>query len=99
MSHIAMPDGKASSGDWTSTRFRSSLSFTTVAISFAVFTDNYLYGAIIPILPVILVQRVGIEEHNLQKWISAFLAIFGAATIVGSRTFDVSLLSLAILVH
>lgn len=88
MSHIAMPDGKASSGEWTLASFRSSLFFTTFAISFAVFTDNYVYGAIIPILPFVLVQRAGIEEHDLQKWTSILLAMFGVATIVGSGMFD-----------
>ncbi|KAL6232768.1 hypothetical protein BDW75DRAFT_242670 [Aspergillus navahoensis] len=67
--------------------FRSSKAFVTWVVAIAVFTDVFIYGMIIPILPDVLKIRVSIPEDELQKWISILLAAFGGALFVGSPVF------------
>lgn len=66
---------------------RSSKLFTCIVINLAVFTDAYLYGLIIPVLPFALVERVHIPHENVQRWIGILLAAYGGGLIVGSRRF------------
>ncbi|KAL4813258.1 major facilitator superfamily domain-containing protein [Aspergillus spinulosporus] len=66
---------------------RSSKAFVTWVVAIAVFTDVFIYGMIIPILPDVLKTRVSIPEDELQKWISILLAAFGGALFVGSPVF------------
>ncbi|KAL5045434.1 major facilitator superfamily domain-containing protein [Aspergillus fruticulosus] len=67
--------------------FRSSKAFVTWVVAIAVFTDVFIYGMIIPILPDVLKIRVSIPEDELQKWMSILLAAFGGALFVGSPVF------------
>ncbi|BCS19974.1 MFS transporter [Aspergillus puulaauensis] len=67
--------------------FRSSKAFVTWVVAIAVFTDVFIYGMIIPILPEVLQTRVSIPEDELQKWMSILLAAFGGAIFVGSPIF------------
>ncbi|KAL3478656.1 major facilitator superfamily domain-containing protein [Aspergillus californicus] len=66
---------------------RSSRSFVTWVVAIAVFTDVFIYGMIIPILPEVLKTRVSVPEDELQKWMSILLAAFGGALLVGSPIF------------
>ncbi|KAG9764462.1 MFS general substrate transporter, partial [Aureobasidium melanogenum] len=65
-------------------QFRSSLTFITLTASFAVFTDIFLYGIIIPVLPFALTSRVGLEAKEVQTWLSVMLAIYGGAMFCAS---------------
>ena len=65
--------------------FRSSKLFVYIVVNLAVFTDAYLYGLIIPVLPFALVSRVNLEESQVQRWIGILLAAYGGGLIVGSR--------------
>ena len=65
--------------------FRSSKIFIYIVVNLAVFTDSYIYGLIIPVLPFALVERVDVPEHEVQQWIGILLAAYGAGLIVGSR--------------
>ncbi|OJI99189.1 hypothetical protein ASPVEDRAFT_506170 [Aspergillus versicolor CBS 583.65] len=67
--------------------FRSSKAFVTWVVAIAVFTDVFIYGMIIPILPEVLQTRVSIPEEELQKWMSILLAAFGGAIFIGSPIF------------
>ncbi|KAL5335390.1 major facilitator superfamily domain-containing protein [Aspergillus crustosus] len=67
--------------------FRSSKGFVTWVVAIAVFTDVFIYGMIIPILPEVLRSRVSVPEDELQKWMSNLLAAFGGALFVGSPIF------------
>ncbi|KAE8146383.1 major facilitator superfamily domain-containing protein [Aspergillus avenaceus] len=53
----------------------------------AVFTDIFIYGMIVPILPEVLQTRVHVPVEELQKWMSIMLAAFGGAIFVGSPIF------------
>jgi MFS family permease len=63
---------------------RSSKLFILSTICIAVFTDIFLYGIIVPVIPFALSERAGVEESDVQKWVSVLLAVYGAALLVGS---------------
>ncbi|KAL8727012.1 MAG: hypothetical protein Q9181_005857, partial [Wetmoreana brouardii] len=50
----------------------------------AVFTDMMLYGLIVPMLPYVLLDRVGIAPQDVQRWTSILLGSFGGALMIGS---------------
>lgn len=65
-------------------RIRSSKLFILTTICIAVFTDIFLYGIIVPVIPFALSARAGVAESDVQKWVSVLLAVYGAALLVGS---------------
>ncbi|PNS18284.1 Quinidine resistance protein 1 [Sphaceloma murrayae] len=64
--------------------FRCSKVFIIASVAAAVFTDLFLYGVIVPVIPFTLTSRVGIEEGSVQRWTSILLAVYGAALLVAS---------------
>ncbi|KAM0419657.1 hypothetical protein ACHAPD_003220 [Fusarium lateritium] len=66
-------------------KVRSSAGLIVTTCSFAIFTDIFLYGVIVPILPFSFEERVGISPDKVQYWVSIALAVFGAALLAGSR--------------
>jgi MFS family permease len=62
--------------------FRTSTAFITVTVAFAIFTDIFVYGIIVPVIPFALTQRAGVPEEDIQYWTSILLAIYGAALLV-----------------
>ncbi|KAF7947080.1 uncharacterized protein EAE97_004329 [Botrytis byssoidea] len=65
-------------------KFRSSKLFILTTICVAVFTDIFLYGIIVPVVPFSLTTRAGVHESSVQSWISVLLAVYGAALLIGS---------------
>lgn len=65
-------------------KIRSSKGFILTTVCVAVFTDLFLYGVIVPVLPFALSTRVGIDKSSTQKWISILLATYGGAMLVFS---------------
>ncbi|KAH8687681.1 MFS transporter-like protein [Tricladium varicosporioides] len=63
---------------------RSSKFFILFTICVAVFTDIFLYGIIVPVIPFALSSRAGVQELDIQKYVSTLLAVYGAALLVGS---------------
>lgn len=64
--------------------FRSNKYFIVLVVSAAVFTDIFLYGIVVPVLPFALTSRVGIAPDKVQTWISILLAVYGAALLAAS---------------
>jgi MFS family permease len=62
--------------------YRTSTAFITATVAFAIFTDIFVYGIIVPVIPFALTERAGIPENDIQYWISILLAIYGAALLV-----------------
>lgn len=62
--------------------FRTSKTFITVTVAFAIFTDIFVYGIIVPVIPFALTERAGVPESDIQYWTSILLAIYGAALLV-----------------
>lgn len=63
-------------------QYRSSKTFIITTICFASFTDLFIYGVIVPVIPFALLDRVGIPEEDLQSWVSVLLVVYAAALIV-----------------
>jgi MFS family permease len=61
---------------------RTSTAFITTTVAFAIFTDVFVYGIIVPVIPFALTQRAGIAEKDIQYWTSILLAVYGAALLV-----------------
>ncbi|KAJ5156604.1 hypothetical protein N7492_009407 [Penicillium capsulatum] len=68
-------------------KFRSSETFIVVVVSIAIFTDAFIYGMIIPIIPIALVDRAGAREEDAQSWVSILLAVYGGTLLIGSPLF------------
>ncbi|KAJ5899888.1 hypothetical protein N7495_004632 [Penicillium taxi] len=68
-------------------QFRSSEGFITLVVAIAIFTDAFIYGMIVPVISVVLVDRVGAREEDAQFWVSILLAVYGATLFVGSPLF------------
>ncbi|KAG9229558.1 hypothetical protein BJ875DRAFT_341633, partial [Amylocarpus encephaloides] len=63
---------------------RSSKVFIIFTVAVAVFTDIFLYGIIVPVIPFALSERSGVAEDQVQKWVSVLLSVYGGALLVGS---------------
>ncbi|EEH48243.2 uncharacterized protein PADG_04327 [Paracoccidioides brasiliensis Pb18] len=65
-------------------QFRSSKPFILWVCAFSVFSDIFLYGLIVPVMPFALSDRIGVEPGDAQKWTSILLTVYAAALLVGS---------------
>lgn len=65
-------------------RLRSSKAFILTTICIAVFTDIFLYGIIVPVIPFSLESRAHVAPSSVQSWVSILLAVYGAALLVCS---------------
>jgi MFS family permease len=65
-------------------KWRSSRAFILLTICIAVFTDTFLYGIIVPVIPFALSTRIGVAKASIQSWTSISLACYGAALLVCS---------------
>lgn len=64
--------------------FRSSRGFIAATVCLAIFTDIFLYGIIVPVLPFAMTSRIGIPNDSLQQWNAIFLACYTIAVCIGS---------------
>ncbi|KAF1998628.1 MFS general substrate transporter [Amniculicola lignicola CBS 123094] len=65
-------------------KFRSSDGLIIGTISLAVFTDMFLYGVIVPVIPFALEERSHVTHDRVQYWVSVLIAIYGAALLAFS---------------
>ncbi|KAA6415862.1 MAG: MFS transporter [Lasallia pustulata] len=65
-------------------RYRSAKWFIMMTVCIAVFTDLFLYGIIVPVIPFALSTRAGVPEVDVQHWVSVLLACYGAALLAAS---------------
>ncbi|CAG8048267.1 unnamed protein product [Penicillium nalgiovense] len=63
---------------------RSSSTFILVVLCFALFTDTFVYGIIVPILPFLLISHGNTDSKDVQMWSSVLLASYGLALLLGS---------------
>lgn len=63
---------------------RSSRWFILTTICTAVFTDIFLYGIIVPVIPFALTTRAGVALEDVQHWVSVLLAVYGAALLASA---------------
>ena len=65
-------------------RWRSSTLFITSTVGIGLFTDLFLYGLVVPILPFILRDRIGIPAAETQSHVSGLLAAYAGASVLFS---------------
>lgn len=65
-------------------RWRSATSFILVTVAIGLFTDLFLYGLIVPILPFLLRDRVDLPDDKVQSYVSGLLAAYAGASVVCS---------------
>ncbi|KAH7138537.1 MFS transporter-like protein [Dendryphion nanum] len=63
---------------------RSSDTFIIGTIALAVFTDMFLYGVIVPVIPFALEERSNVEAGRVQYYVSVLIAIYGASLLAFS---------------
>ncbi|KAJ5931103.1 hypothetical protein N7466_006596 [Penicillium verhagenii] len=63
-------------------RWRSSNWFIISCIAIALFSENFLYSYIVPILQVMLEERLGIDESELQETTSLVLTVHALVCLV-----------------
>ncbi|KAJ5888710.1 hypothetical protein N7495_008751 [Penicillium taxi] len=61
---------------------RWSQSFAILVISVAIFTDNFLYLVVVPVIPWSITERVGVRPEDVQFWTSCLLAVHSAGLLV-----------------
>ena len=64
--------------------WRSSTLFIVSTVGIGLFTDLFLYGLVVPILPFILEGRVGIPPDQIQSNVSGLLAAYAGASVLFS---------------
>ncbi|KAK1749946.1 major facilitator superfamily domain-containing protein [Echria macrotheca] len=64
--------------------FRSSAALITSTVCLAIFTDTFLYGLTVPVIPFSLTVQVGVPDDQVQHWNAILLAVYNAALCVGS---------------
>ena len=65
--------------DW-----RSNKLFIVSAVAVALFTDLFLYGLIVPVLPFMLEDRIGLPRDRVQSHVSGLLAAYAGASVAVS---------------
>ena len=64
--------------------WRSSTPFILSTVAIGLFTDLFLYGLIVPILPFLLTDRIGLPQAKVQSYASALLAAYAGASVLFS---------------
>ena len=64
--------------------WRSSTSFILLTVAIGLFTDLFLYGLVVPILPFILTSRLHVPSSQVQSHVSALLAAYAGASVLFS---------------
>lgn len=64
--------------------WRSSTLFIVSTVGIGLFTDLFLYGLVVPILPFILRDRVNMPPEQIQSNVSGLLAAYAAASVLFS---------------
>ena len=64
--------------------WRSNTFFIVATVAIGLFTDLFLYGLIVPILPYMLQDRVGLPQSQVQSNVSLLLAAYAGASVICS---------------
>jgi len=64
--------------------WRSNTYFIVATVAIGLFTDLFLYGLVVPILPFMLRERVGLPSDQVQSHVSGLLAAYAGASVICS---------------
>ncbi|KAK8221199.1 major facilitator superfamily domain-containing protein [Phyllosticta capitalensis] len=65
-------------------KWRTNSLFIISTVAIGLFTDLFLYGLIVPILPFMLEDRVGVPQSQVQSFVSGLLTSYAAASVLFS---------------
>jgi MFS family permease len=65
-------------------RWRSNTYFIIATVAVGLFTDLFLYGLIVPVLPFMLRERVGVPQQEVQSYVSGMLAAYAGSSVICS---------------
>lgn len=65
-------------------KWRSNTLFIVATVGIGLFTDLFLYALVVPILPSILKDKVGVPDKDIQSDVSGLLAAYAAASVITS---------------
>ncbi len=65
-------------------QWRSNTYFILATIAIGLFTDLFLYGLLVPVLPFMLESRVGLPDSQIQSYTSGLLAAYAGASVLAS---------------
>ncbi len=65
-------------------KWRSSTLFIVGTVGIGLFTDLFLYGLVVPILPFILQDRIHLPNSEIQGNVSGLLAAYAGASVLFS---------------
>lgn len=65
-------------------KWRSNTLFIVATVGIGLFTDLFLYALVVPILPSILKDKVGVSDKDIQSDVSGLLAAYAAASVITS---------------
>ncbi|KAI3319005.1 major facilitator superfamily domain-containing protein [Xylariaceae sp. AK1471] len=65
-------------------RWRSNTLFIIATVAIGLFTDLFLYGLVVPVLPFMLRSRLSVPEEEIQSYVSNLLAAYAGASVVSS---------------
>jgi len=65
-------------------RWRSNISFIITTVAIGLFTDLFLYGLIVPVMPFMLRDRLNIPPSQIQSYTSDMLAAYAGASMIFS---------------
>ncbi|KAL2064432.1 hypothetical protein VTL71DRAFT_4926 [Oculimacula yallundae] len=65
-------------------KWRSNTLFILGTVAIGMFTDLFLYGLVVPILPFILVDRVHVPNDQIQYYTSLLLACYAGSQVIFS---------------
>ena len=68
----------------TGLNWRASTFFIVGTVAISLFTDLFLYGLVVPILPFILQDRTHLPQDQIQSHVSELLAVYAAASVIFS---------------
>jgi len=63
-------------------QWRSNELFIVATVGMGLFTDLFLYGLFVPVLPFMLVDHVGVSPDQVQAHVSSLLAAYAGASVV-----------------
>jgi MFS family permease len=64
--------------------WRSNTFFIVSTVAVGLFTDLFLYGLVVPILPYMLQDRVGLPQDQIQSHVDGLLAAYAGASVIFS---------------
>ncbi|KXL45193.1 hypothetical protein M433DRAFT_138986 [Acidomyces richmondensis BFW] len=65
-------------------RWRSNTFFIVATVGIGLFTDLFLYGLVVPILPFMLQDRIGLPYNQIQSHVDGLLAAYAGASVVSA---------------